>query len=39
MIYYIFRKLGMMFDKFVEGFLFGLGLYGLYSFGKWMGWF
>ena len=39
MRYYIFRKLGIMFDKFVEGFLFGLGLYAFYSLFVWMGWF
>lgn len=33
------RYLQIVIDKFVEGFLFGLGLYGFLCFGKWIGWF
>lgn len=36
---YIARKLMLVFDKFVEGFIFGLGLFGFYSLGVWAGWF
>ena len=36
---YIFRKISIVIDKFVEGFIFGCGLYAFYRFAVWMGWF
>ena len=36
--YWLSEKLRIMFDKFVEGFMLGLGLYGFYKFAMWIGW-
>ena len=37
-MYWLGQKLRIVVDKFVEGFMLGLGLYGFYEFAMWMGW-